>query len=303
MERPISLVKLVKRSPLIAGTVAFGATSLDILTNPQTAQAANLCRVQENFRAVTFEDNFDKTGKGRPHIYDGPAIDREIGIATGGVVYAVDKDGNILGSFPVGPDGRGTIKNIVKQCNTKGPNGNDAYEWLTYDDQNPSHKIPAIAENGFGADMVFGRENKKSALTPTPTLTATKTPEITTTPTSRPTPTRTPEAVPGVLPGNPLEAVKDWPWLPISIIAAGALIALGLASRGGHSHTVADENHVHTGGWWPWRRRRQDVAEILVPGQVVRLHTNITPPPAIDIDINITPGTVDIQRRTPGQTT
>lgn len=66
----------------------------------------------------------------------------------------------------------------------------------------------------------------------------------------------------------------DWR-LVVAALLGGGLVALALGRR----------------------RRQPGVAEIAVPGQVVRVHANVTPPPPIDIDINIKPGTVDIKKR------
>lgn len=241
----------MERIHVVAGLVT-GTKLVEAILSPQTIDAAEMCRVGQNIKAVTFKDRFPETGQGRPHIYDGPVVDQEVGPATGFVVYAITKDGKSLGQVAVGPTGQAKILNIEQPCNAKGPNGKPALEWTYYTEQNPSHKVAAIAENGFAANTVIGRELKQdprptetkvATATTVPTITPTRTPTVTSTavatygPPFNPelisTPTATP--VPGTLDANYAGGLFDalrntWPSLAIGVVL-GVLGAAAIRSR------------------------------------------------------------------------
>ena len=135
------------------------------------------CSVRANITAVEFKDS---ETQGRKGMYDGPKIDRELGPATGFIVYAVDKrDGSTLGSASVGPDGYATIKNIKRECNTLGSNSRPALEFYIKTDQSPAHLYLALAEDRNGADIVVGRERKITALLDTTATAPAKPPTAT----------------------------------------------------------------------------------------------------------------------------
>lgn len=223
---------IASRALPVSAALAVGLTIAEAF-HPQVVDAqAVMCQVGQNIKAVTYKDKFLETGKGRPHIYDGSVIDEEVGPATGIIVYAITKDGKSLGQVAVGPEGQAKILNIKQPCNTKGPNGKPALEWNTYTSQNPEHKMPVVAENGYEANSVIGRELKQA---PRPTQTQTQTPDRTPTPLPTATPVRpTPDVTPVATilktketkddSGNLMAIVEKY-WLPV---AAGLAVVGGI---------------------------------------------------------------------------
>lgn len=151
-------------SHTILAALAFGTMGVYDLLNksePPTAEALQeICRVGVNIKGIEF---IDKTG-GRDNVFD-EGIDEIVGPAIGFSVRALGHDGKILGSTAVGPDGLGRIRNIIEPCNTLGPNQRPALSFLVQTNESPN-LAPAVAEDGFAANYIFGRRITTEARVP-----------------------------------------------------------------------------------------------------------------------------------------